>query len=407
MLREMARFAEFDKLRAQGQTTDFAGSYQTVSKDIGGFRTWLHERNLHFRGSAVNVFTADISGNGLQGGSRLYNGQRPTVSTSHDLRLSWKIGGSGEDITQINVGGLASVSNWRLSPSGVLFTNLNLYSTFFDRTVEVRAGYNTNIADFIGIFSGGNPILAGGLATSIPLSSGMSGGMGVAPTFSVQLNAKNGFYSRSGVQRSLLPTGLVDDAAKAGSGLKFTRAGAKALYIQEFGVRRAASPENRQIWIRGGGAYNTSLYNRLDGRGQNRNWMAFALADYQLTRPDPTAFYKGIYVGASALFARDTVNAYTRTLEGRVYALGMVPGRPADQMTFTIGMNRFSRSGGDAIRAAGGVANRNQFSVGALYAFQATEGLFISPSVTYIRNPSFVGDFKPAINLGTSLTVLY
>lgn len=402
------RFMEFDKLKSQGQTTDFPGIGQTLTKDAGGVRSWLYDHDLYFRGVSSNNLTKDVSGNGIDGGTQTYTGQKTTFTQNNELRLSWKIGGSGEDITQINVGGLFSIANWRqLGPSGARFSNLTLFSSFFNRTIEVKAGYNQNLSDFVGIFSGGNPILASGVAGSIPLSTGMSGGTALAPTFNVQINGKDGFYSKSAVQRSILPQGMSADAASAGAGLKFTRPGAKAMFIQEFGVRRASSPDSRQIWIRGGGSYNTTLYDRLDGAGQERNWSAYILADYQVYQPDKTAAYKGVYAGVSALFAKDAVNVYKRSLEGRVYMLGLIPGRPADQVTVTMGLNSFSRVGAQAVEAAGGISHKSQFSVGTLYAFHALDGLFISPSVTYIRNPSFVGEFKPAINLATSVTVLF
>jgi hypothetical protein len=403
------RFAQFDALKTQGQTTDFPGIGQTLTKDVGGVRSWLYDHDLYFRGVSSNNLTKDVSGDGIpSGGQQTYTGQKLTFSQNNELRLSWKIGGSGKDITQINVGGLFSVVNWRqLGPSGARFSNLTLFTSFLDRTIEVKAGYNQNLSDFVGIFAGGNPILASGVAGSIPLSTGMSGGTALAPSFNVQINGKNGFYSKSAIQRSILPAGMSADADAAGAGLKLTRDGAKPLFIQEFGIRRASSEGGRQLWIRGGGSYNTSLYNRLDRAGQERNWSAYVLADYQVYQPDKSAAYKGIYAGASALFAKDSVNVYKRSLEGRIYALGLIPGRPADQVTVTVGLNSFSETGGRAFKAAGLVAHRSQFSIGGLYAFHALDGLFISPSINYIRNPSFVGDFKPAINLAASVTVLF
>lgn len=406
--REAARFVEFDKLRTQGQTTDFPGVGQTLTKDAGGIRSWLYDHDLYFRGVSSNTLTRDVSGNGLAGGAQSYTGQKLTFTQSNEVRLSWKVGGSGEDITQINVGGLLSIANWRqLGPSGARFSNLTLFSSFLDRTIEVKAGYNQNLSDFVGIFAGGNPILASGVAGSIPLSTGMSGGTALAPSFNVQINGKDGLYSKSAIQRSILPEGMSADAGSAGAGLKFTRPGATALFIQEIGVRRASSPDSRQIWLRGGGSYNTTLYDRLDGAGQERNWSAYALADYQVYQPDAGMAYRGVYLGASALFAKDSVNVYQRSLEARVYALGLIPGRPADQVTVTVGLNSFSRTGARAVEQAGGVAHDSQFSIGALYAFHAVDGLFISPSINYIRNPSFVGDFNPAVNLGVSATVLF
>lgn len=406
--REAAKFMEFDKLRTQGQTTDFPGVGQTLTKDVGGVRSWLYDNDLYFRGVSSNTLTQDVSGNGLADGAQSYTGQKSTFTQSNELRLSWKVGGTGEDITQINIGGLFSIANWRqLGPSGARFSNLTVFSSFLDRTIEVKAGYNQNLSDFVGIFAGGNPILASGVAGSIPLSTGMSGGTALAPSFNVQFNAKGGWYSKSAIQRSILPQGMSADAASAGAGLKFTRPGAKALFIQEVGLRRPSSSDSRQIWLRAGASYNTTLYDRLDGAGQERNWSAYALADYQVYQPDKTMAYKGVYLGASALFAKDTVNVYKRSLEARVYALGLVPGRPLDQVTVTVGLNSFSRTGAQAVEQAGGIAHKSQFSLGALYAFHALDGLFLSPSINYIRNPSFVGDFKPALNLGLSATVLF
>ena len=408
IMREVAKFAEFDELRPQGQTSDFPGVYETITQDAGGFRTWLYDNNLYFRGSTTNPISYDVAGTPATKATQSYVGQRFTATQANDLRLSWKFGGSGNDITQLNTGVIINSSTWaRLGPSGVRFNNLNIFSSFFDRKVEIKAGVTGNVNEFVGIFSGGNPILAAGLAASIPVSTGMSGGIAATPTFNVQLNGKRGFYSKSGIQRSIVPEGTEVEVDGSGAGLKLTRRGARPLFIQEFGVRRPASADSRQIWLRAGASYNLSRYARLDGGGRDRNWMIYALGDYQITQPDKRAAYRGVYVGASALFGDDAVNVYTRSLEARVYAIGMIPGRPADQMTFTVGANRFSRSGGRALASAGQITQRDQFSVGALYALRATNGVFVSPSITYIRNPSFIGDLKPAVNLGAALVVLF
>lgn len=406
--REAARFAEFDTLKPQGLSTDFPGSYETLTRDVGGFRTWLYEHDLYFRGLSSNTFTRDVAGDAPSSLAQRYTGQKFTFTQSNELRLSWKIGGSGEDITQLNVSGLINYASWRaLGPSGAKFLMFNVHKTFQNRRFEVKAGFQGNISEFVGIFAGGNPILAAGLAGSIPVSTGISAAPTTTPTLNVQINGERGFYVKSGVQRSVVPEGLTADAAGAGLGLKLTRRGARPLFIQEFGVRRAAAPGQHQLWLRGGGTYNLTRYNRLDGAGRERNWMLFALADYQVWQPDQRATYRGIYVGASTLFAPDAINTTKRTLEARVYALGMIPGRPTDQMTLTIGRNRFSDTGYRAFMARGETTHRSQFSIGALYAFHATNGLFLTPSVNYLKNPSFVGDFKPAVNLALSATVLF
>lgn len=59
---------EFDKLRTQGQTTDFPGVGQMFTKDIGGIRSWLYDHDLYFRGVSSNTLVQDFSGNGLATG---------------------------------------------------------------------------------------------------------------------------------------------------------------------------------------------------------------------------------------------------------------------------------------------------------------------------------------------------
>jgi hypothetical protein len=40
------------------------------------------------------------------------------------------------------------------------------------------------------------------------------------------------------------------------------------------------------------------------------------------------------------------------------------------------------------------------------YTFHATHGLYLTPGVAYIKNPSFIGRFKDALNLSGTIYVL-
>ncbi|MFK4874312.1 hypothetical protein [Novosphingobium sp. ZW T3_23] len=122
-----------------------------------------------------------------------------------------------------------------------------MFSSFLHRTIEVKAAYNQNLSDFAGIFAGGNAILASGVAGSIPLSTGMICGTALARSFNVQVNANGGLYSKSAIQRCILPRGMSADAASAGAGLKLTRPGAEALFIQEVGLRRPSSSGSPEL----------------------------------------------------------------------------------------------------------------------------------------------------------------
>lgn len=180
--------------------------------------------------------------------------------------------------------------------------------------------------------------------------------------------------------------------------------GARALYIEEFGLTKQASADTHQIWLRAGAIINPTRYNRIDGKGTEKNWAIYALADYQLIQPDKAQPYRGHYIGGSMLIAPDAVNDFKQTFEGRAYAMGLIPGRPGGSINFTVDYNRFSTTGGDALALQGQVTHRYQFSAGLLYSIGVTHGVFLQPSATYVRNPSFTGTYKPAINLATSLT---
>ncbi|MDO6414484.1 carbohydrate porin [Sphingomonas sp. BIUV-7] len=270
----------------------------------------------------------------------------------------------------------------------------------------MTVGFGTNLLNYIGIFAGGNPILANEVAATIPIETGLSGSTAPTPLINITLNGKDGLYSKTGLQRSIGPDGLIAEAEDNGVGLKLTRHGAKPLVIEEVGILRPASPDGHQIWLRAGGLYYTTDYARLDGRGTKRNWMAYVLADYQLVQPSKAEPYRGIFVGACALIAPKSVNVYAQTYEVRTYAIGMLPGRPTDQMSFTVGYNVFSSTAGKTYSLLGAATHKGQISVGFLYAYHMARGLYLSPSITYIRNPSFIGTFKPALNLGTALTVI-
>lgn len=404
----VARFARFDALKPQGQTTDFSSTFDTLLQDAGGFRSTLADSNLFIRGVSINSIGYDVGGNRRPTSPQLYSGQKPTITSSNDIRAGWKIGGTGTDITQINVGFSYSVVNWdQVGPSGSQFSRFDIYSTFFNRKVEVKAGVSQGILEFIGIFAGGNPILASGLGGTIPVQTGLSGSTAPTPGINVQLNGRDGLYSKTGIMRSIGSDGLISEARDNGVGLKLTRRGAKPLVIQEFGILRPASQNGRQMWLRLGGLYNTTDYTRFDRPGTKDNWSLYALADYQIVKPSTAEPYRGIFIGASALVAPDNVNIYTQTFEGRVYAVGMVPGRPTDQMSFTLSYNRFGKPGRETFDLLGLQTNKGQLSVGALYAFRARAGLYLTPSISYIRKPSFTGDFGPAVNLGGSITTLF
>lgn len=51
--------------------------------------------------------------------------------------------------------------------------------------------------------------------------------------------------------------------------------------------------------------------------------------------------------------------------------------------------------------------NTSQLNATASYSARLTKGVFLTPSISYIHNPAFIGDFKDALNLSTAIFLLF
>lgn len=404
---EIGKFARFDTLKPQGQSTDLPGNYDSVTGDVGSFRSWLHDHQMFFRGQEVTTISRNVNSGRQPTAPQVYNGQKTTWTSTLQAELSYRLSQSALDFSQINVRVYGSRVNW--APAGPNFAGvgrIDYYRTFMNRKIELSVGTGNNLLNFIGIFAGGNSIISSGVSATIPVEVGLSGGNTFLPTLNVQVNGKNGFYTKTGIQRSSRPEGAIKDAMTSHGGLRLSAPGSRPLLIQEVGILRPAAGNTRQVWVRAGGLYNATLYKRLDGQGEARNWAVFALADYQLLQPQKQEPHRGLFLGISFLAAPGGLNVYKTTYEVRAYGAGIVPGRPADSVNLTFNYNAFSRTAGRFADPAV-VTHKGQISASMLYAWHLRRGIYLTPSVTYIRNPAFAGDFKPAINLFTAVNILF
>jgi len=410
---ERAKFQRIEPLRAQGKTTNMPGVFDSIVNDTGGVRSLLADHDLHLSGLVSSGLTYNILDNGVPRDPQAYTGQQLTYSGSFNVFASLKIAGEGKDISQLNI----SVSSQYSSYIGVgpekdlVLGTLDYFHSFFDRAVEINLGFTDNISRFVAIFAGGNPLMAAGYAATIPVEVGLSASPVATPTFNICFNGKSGFYNKTGVQRSLIPSarGLLEEADAYDSGLRFSQKGAKAIFINETGFKRSASPTKKQMWLRVGGIYNTSDYQRFDG-GTMDNWALYALGDYQLAQTRAGEPYRGLYIGASCLYGPSEINLYCRYYEARVYGIGLLPGRPTDLVNLTFAYNGFSREAIDAYaeRTFGTVVTqRNQYSASLLYSCHLARGIYLGTSVTYLVHPTFIGDFEPALNVSLKTTLLF
>lgn len=406
--RDPAKFKRFADLSEPGLTTTFPGPIDTITGDVGGWRSALADHDIGIEGRLATTVMQNVLDTGQPRSPQRYNGQRFTLQ-AHALNLVGTIGlgGLGLPDSKLIVGGTYLVTSYKQNgPSTVTLKALAYYQTFADGAVEVKAGVFTNYYEFVGLFAGGSPLLSSGLSGLIPIQVGLSADPAPTPSANVTFNGRNGLYAKFAVQRSTSPLGPVYEVEHNNIGLKFSQRGAGALTIEEFGVRRPASAGGHQIWLRAGAIQNASDYTRFDGAGTSSNRAYYLLGDYQLTQPDQKLPFRGVYAGVSAFYARPSVNVYTQTYEARVYAIGLSEARPTDAINFRVTYNKFSKAAQVAYRALSQDPNPDQLSATLGYSMHVAPGVYVIPSAAYLKHPSFTGDFKDALTLSGTIYVL-
>lgn len=407
--RDPKAFARFDALREPGLTSRFPGIIDTITGDLGGYRSWLADRNIGFEFQLATIANTSLLDTGQPRSPQVYNGQRPTLQT-HALTTTATIGldAIGLDHSKLIVAGGYIFTSFRPNgPNTATFRGLTYYQSFFDKKLEIKTGFNLNFLEFVGLFAGGNPTLTTGLSSTIPVQVGLSAGQTPTPTFNVTLNGKQGRYAKFAVQRSLSPRGTVDEVERNGIGLKFAIPGAKALYIGELGIKRPSGlGGQRSLWLRGGAIYNQSDYTRFAG-GFADNYALYLLGDYQATQPDPVRPYRGLYIGGSALGAPQNVNVYTRSFEARAYYVGPIASRPTDATNVSITYNKFSDAAHTANALLGAGTERYQLSGSVGYSLHAGSGIYILPSLQYIHHPTLRRGYNDALLTTISAFLLF
>ncbi|WP_211151905.1 carbohydrate porin [Novosphingobium sp. HR1a] len=392
-------YKHFDELVEPGLVTSFPGSTDSVLGDAGGLRSAMAKENVGLTLRSSNIFVTSLNDSGQPRSPQRYNGQRPTLqAASVTALLAWRLDKLGLPDTTLTAGGMYYASSFRdNAPSTVALRALSIHHRAFGGKLEIKAGYLTNMYEYAGFFTGGSPVLAAGLSGVIPIQAGMSADPVATPAVNITLHGSGGKYVRAGIQRSMHPLGRGYDVEHNHNGFRFTMPEAKPLYLAETGVLRASTPGVLHRWLRVGGLYNESGYTRFDGRGTSTNQAAYAAADFQLTQKDPSRPASGIYAGASAFWGNPSVNVFTQSYEARVYAIGPFPSRKRDAMSLKVSYNKFSEAARRAQSLMDVHANADQTSISGSYTAHLGKGLYATPSLSWVHNPSFIGRFNNAL----------
>lgn len=401
-------FARFDALGEPGLSIMYPSSSDSFLGDKGGWRSKLADHDMSLTIRSTTVLNYDMLQNNPNN-PQAYAGQKPTVqSYSTYATLTSGLASWGLPNSKLILGGISFGSTWSASQGKTelrpKINKLAYYQSFNDKAVEIKAGYLVNYLEFIGVFTGGSPMLSTGLSSLVPIEVGLSADPAPAPTFKITLNGPDGLYYKGGVQRSSSPLGQEYQAGHDGGlNLKWSARRAKPLYINEFGVNRQAGPgDQRMTWLRGGFIYNTSDYTRFDDGKYKDNYGVFALGDYQVYQPYAFAPYRGIMLGGSAFYADPDVNVISQYYEARLYTVGLFESRPNDGMTFNVNHSVYSSKARDSVAYRDINTPGGQLQATVSYTAHVMNGLYLSPNLSYIHHPAF-GDYNDALTVGLNL----
>lgn len=399
---ESAKFKQLNKLVLKGWVTAVPTFDDTVTGDIGGWRSALADAGFGFSIYSLNLGVYDMAraGKGLAG-PQLYNGQKFTYQTGNQTAvLTYDLSRIGLKDGQFAVIVAGSTNSYQARDGlrGIRVKGFSWYQPVLNGKVELEAGIIANQTDYLGTSVGGS--LSGGALgpqASIPVEAGLSYGQYGAPTLSARINWTKHLYTRTGLQRSISPEGSTVEKDSNPSGFTFSTPGAKPLIIQEIGYRIVATPGVKSFWFRGGGLYNTTNYTSyVDGRSHDNHFF-YAAVDDQLTQPDSEHPGRGIYVGATFNAAPGALDLIYRYYEARTYMRGPLGGRPDDMVSLVAAINVYSPEERNSVVGAFRPYATTQSYTGS-YSFKITHGLYIQPGVSVVVHPVYNRDIGTAVN---------
>jgi porin len=374
------------------------------------FRAGLARRGLALRVIAGVQYTQNILDSPVPADEQVYVGQRPYEGTllqgifTSDLRQLHLRN------AQLNISGVWNWVSWDAAyPKTIQMSNLYLYKAWGEDRVEVKAGYNGNDLEFIGMQVGGSTATAAqGVYAVLPFEVGLAYFPLAAPTFQVKARGPKNTYFKTAAQRSIDPNGGTQELARNHTGFRFIPHGDKLLSINEVGFRKEASAAAASVWLRGGYLYNTSKYpNLVNGQMQSGNYSAFVLMDYQLHKTDLQNPGHGIYVGGSMMTAPSQFNAYDRYYEARIYQEAPFRSHPYDLVSLIASHTGYSDHVTDELVAQGQSVWRSSTTLTGSYALRAARGNYLSLGLSFVYGPAITPRVPNALNFGASWTTFF
>ncbi len=411
--------ARFDaNLGLKGWNIPFPSFGDTLTQDVGGFRTALASAGIGFLDFTIPIMALNLLDPGETAGPQEYWGQELSGFVGSQAFVMVDMGHYGVPGGQLQISGQGTLSSWEpFFPNTLSLNRLAYYQSLFENRVEFLFGYTTLDTAFVGTFVGGNIASPFGPVALIPFELGMAGPPAVAPAAWLKLNILPTVYNQFGIQRSLppAPNPFIANADLNPTGFAFTLDDARVLLIDEVGYKRPPAPDKPYLWARLGAMYNTSPYTDFSEPGETSpNFGAYLLADGEVMQFDPSSpqtAYRGLYLGGSAMYALPETNFVSQYYEARAYVQGPFRSRPRDQIGLVYFHQVFSHYLRDATNAAssttGLFARSASNTITASYTGNILPGLYATSAISYTDHPSFifVGDGEHALLFLASLFI--
>ncbi len=374
------------------------------------YRQGLLRHGVAFRVNAGVQYTQNVLDAPVPVDEQVYVGQSPfgasfvqpiLTADLHQLHLRRAL---------LLMGAAWNWASWNpAGPKTLQMWNLNFYKVLGEDRVEIKAGYIANNMNFVGLFVGGSTATGSqGVYAVLPFEAGMSYFPLTSPSFNVRFNGPKHIYYKPAAQRSMDPEGGPREVERNHTGFRFIPHGDKLLVINEGGYQRAAGAGTREAWFRTGYMYNLTEYrNYATGRYESGNYCAFALMDYQVTQPDREHPAHGFYAGGSAMTVPDTLNAYARYYELRVYQEAPFRSRPFDVFSAVASRTGYSKYVTDNLVAQGKTVWRAGTTVTGSYSLRATPGNYLSFGLTYLYGPAITPRVPNALTFLANWSVFF
>ena len=382
----------------------------TVMGADSDFRRESYSKGVALRNNSTLMYSQDAINSPVAADQQVYQGQRPFLRLMANPILTYDM----HDIHFHNAqlyfaAGLTWVSWNNAGPSSMAMSALYIYKAFADGRIETKAGYIANDFEFVGLQVGGSLSTGSqGVYAILPYEVGLSHFPLTAPSFNLKLNGPKHLYFKTGIQRSLDPSGGPATINRNSTGFRFMPKGDKLVNVYEVGVNQRATADSGQSWVRAGYIHNTTPYpNSRTGVPTPGNFCAFILADHELHQSDREHPARGIYVGASVIGTAMDLNAYTRYYEFRLYDEAPFRSRPDDTASLVASYSTYNPWLLRNLVAQGKTVWRNASTLTASYNVHLARGTFFSAGLSYHAGPDITPRVPNALIFSTIVNVFF